>query len=99
MHVANVSLVDINFIVLDWNEFFVLPNIEYYFTEMTTCYIDHYLTEMTTCYIDHYLTEMTTLGLLPVTIFFQRSTTAETGSLGLKNYLLQPEEPLRLVAC
>ena len=61
MHVANVSLVDINFIVLDLNEFFVLPN------------------------IDHYLTEMTILGLLPVAIFFyQRSTTAETGGLGLK---------------
>ena len=39
---------------------------------------------MTTYNIDHYLTEMTTLGLLPVAIFFQRSTTAETGNLGLR---------------
>ena len=64
MHVANVSLVDINFIVLDWNEFFVHRNIDHNFTEMTTCNIDHYFTEMTTCNIDRYFNEiLTTISL------------------------------------
>ena len=63
MHVAYVSLVDINFIVLDWNEFFVHRNIDYNFTEMTTYNINHYFTDMTTCNINHYFTDITTCNI------------------------------------